>query len=63
MGFHGIYKVSFSVLEHFPPYLAIPLSVVSMGLFAPHKMVEIRLGTYSNDRVRIREYIYCTCIG
>ena len=29
--------------EHFPPPLLIALSVVSMEVFAPHKMAEIRL--------------------
>ena len=29
------------MLEQFPPYIAIPLSVVSMGWFAPHKMAKI----------------------
>ena len=29
MGFQGTSKVVFSMLEHFPPYLAVPLSVVS----------------------------------
>ena len=37
------FKVIFLVYNHFPPYLALALSVVSMELFAPHKMAEIRL--------------------
>ena len=43
MGFHGFSKiVFFFVCEHFPPALLIALSVVSMELWSPHKMAEIR---------------------
>ena len=30
------------VYDYFPPHLPIALSVVSMEVFAPHKMAEIR---------------------
>ena len=39
-----------SVYYHFLPYPPIALSVVSMEVFAPHKMVEIRASAW-----RIRE--------
>ena len=42
MGFYGLFKVVFSVQKHFLPPLVIALSVVSMELWSPHKMVEIR---------------------
>ena len=46
MGFHGFSKIVFFVCEHFPPPLIIALSVVSMGVFAPHKMAEITLSAW-----------------
>ena len=45
MGFHELFNVVFIVYEHFPPPLAIALSVVSMERLSPHKMAEIRPGT------------------
>ena len=46
MGFHGFSKIVFLVCELFPPPLLIALSVVSMEVFAPHKMAEIRLSAW-----------------
>ena len=43
MGFHGFSKIVVLVCEHFLPPLLIALSVVSMEVFAPHKMADIRL--------------------
>ena len=45
MGHHGLSKKPFSVYEYFPPALDIALSVVSMELLSPYKMIEIGPGT------------------
>ena len=47
------------MLEHFPPHLAIVLSVVPMELFDPHKMAEIR-PIHSNDGVPDPRIRFCT---
>ena len=44
------------MLEHVPPHLAIALSVVSMELFAPYKIAEIR-ASHSNDAVPDPRYL------
>ena len=42
MGFHGFSDIVFLLCEHFLSPLLIALSVVSMELWSPHKMAEIR---------------------
>ena len=55
MGFHGLFKVVFSVQKHFLPPLVIALSVVSMELWSHHKMAEIGPDIRTRG-CRIREY-------
>ena len=46
LGSHELFYCIFSMPKCFPPSLHIALSVVSMEVFAPHKMAEIRLSAW-----------------
>ena len=54
---HELLKGINSVYGYFPPHPPIPLSVVSMEMFVPHKMAEIRASAWQRGGLDPRMYL------